>query len=50
MSVGLSLVIERIEIKVLYTIAVMAPIRGTQAIELRLGSWAISNAMHVNTK
>ena len=28
----------------------VAPIRDTQAIELRLGSWAISNATHVNTK
>jgi len=46
---GLSLVIERTQIKVEYRTTVVAPIRDTHAKELRLGSWAISNATHVNT-
>ena len=50
MPVGLPLVIERTKIKVQYPIAVVAPIRDTLAIEFRLGSWAISIAMHENTK
>ena len=50
MPIGLSLAIERVQIKVEYRTTVMAPIKDTQAIEFRFGSWAISIAKHVNTK
>ena len=50
MPMGLSLVIERAQIKVEYRTTVIAPIKDTQATKFRFGSWAISIAQHVNTK
>ena len=47
---GLSLVIERAQIKVEYRTTVVAPIKDTQATKFRFGSWATSIAQHMNTK